>query len=42
MVDAVKKYADVDFDQIHTLEEARAIAKRRAVEFEGRTKRAIS
>ena len=27
MVDAVKKYAGVDFDQIHTLEEARAIAK---------------
>ena len=27
MVDAVKKYADVDFTQINTLEEARAIAK---------------
>ena len=27
MVDAVKKYAGVDFDQIHTLEEARAVGK---------------
>ena len=34
MVDAVKKYANVDFDQIHTLEEARAIAKAHNIEFE--------
>ncbi len=33
MVDAVKKYASVDFDQIHTLEEARAIAKAHNIEF---------
>ena len=36
MVDAVKKYADVDFTQINTLEEARAIAKEKHVEFEER------
>jgi len=34
MVDAVKKYAGVDFDQIKTLEEAQAIAKEKHVEFE--------
>ena len=39
MVDAVKKYAGVDFDQIHTLEEARAVAKEKGVEFEGRHKK---
>jgi len=36
MIDAVKKYADVDFTQINTLEEARAIAKEKHVEFEER------
>ena len=36
MVDAVKKYADVDFTQINTLEEARAIAKEKHVEYEER------
>ena len=36
MVDAVKKYAGVDFNEIHTLEEARAIAKEKHVEFEER------
>ena len=36
MIDAVKKYADVDFTQITTLEEARAIAKEKHVEFEER------
>lgn len=36
MVDAVKKYAGVDFNEIHTLEEARAIAKEKRVEFEDR------
>ena len=36
MVDAVKKYAGVDWNEIHTLEEARAIAKERHVEYEER------
>ncbi len=39
MVEAVKKYAGVDFDEIHTLEEARAIAKEKGVEFEDRHKK---
>ena len=39
MVEAVKKYAGVDFDEIHTLEEARAIAKEKGVEFEARHKK---
>ena len=34
MVDAVKKYAGVDFNEINTIEEARAIAKEKNVEFE--------
>ncbi len=36
MVEAVKKYAGVDWDEIKTLEEARAIAKERHVEYEER------
>ncbi len=39
MVDAVKKYSGVDFNEIHTLEEARAIAKEKGVEFENRHKK---
>ena len=39
MVDAVKKYAGVDFDKITTLEEARAIAKEHHVEYEERHKK---
>lgn len=39
MVEAVKKYAGVDFDQIHTLEEAQAAAKEHHVEFEARHKK---
>ncbi len=39
MVDAVKQYAGVDFDQIHTLEEARAAAKAHHVQFEERHKK---
>ena len=39
MVDAVKKYSGVDFDEIHTLEEARAAAKEHHVEFEERHKK---
>ncbi len=34
MVDAVKKYAGVDFNEIKTIDEARAIAKEKHVEFE--------
>ena len=36
MVDAVKKYAGVDWNEIHTLEEARAVAKEHHVEYEER------
>ena len=36
MLDAVKKYSGVDFNEIHTLEEARAVAKEHHVEYEER------
>ncbi len=36
MVDAVKKYAGVDWNEIHTLEEARTVAKEHHVEYEER------
>ena len=39
MVDAVKKYSGVDFNQIHTLEEARAVAKEKNIAFEERHKK---
>ncbi len=39
MVDAVKKYSGVDFNEIHTLEEARAVAKEHNVAFETRHKK---
>ena len=39
MVEAVKKYAGVDFDKITTLEEARAVAKEHHVEYEERHKK---
>ena len=39
MVDAVKKYTGVDFNEIHTLEEAREAAKAHHVEFEERHKK---
>lgn len=39
MVDAVKKYANVDFNEIQTLEEARAVAKEHHIEYEERHKR---
>ncbi len=39
MVDAVKKYSGVDFNEIHTLEEARAISREKHVEFEERHKK---
>ena len=36
MVEAVKKYSGVDFDEIHTLDEARAIADERKIHYEKR------
>ena len=36
MVDAVKKYANVDFNEIHSTEEAKQIAKEHHIEFEER------
>ena len=39
MIDAIKKYAGVDFDQIRTEEEAKAVARERGVAFEERHKR---
>ena len=39
MVEAVQKYSGVDFNEIHTLEEARAIAREKHVEFEERHKK---
>ena len=39
MTEAVKQYSGVDFDQIHTLEEAREAAKAHHVEFEPRHKK---
>ena len=42
MVDAVKKYAGVDWNEVETLEQARALAKEHHVEFEERHKKEIS
>ena len=39
MLDAVKKYSGVDFNEIHTLEEARAVAKEHHVQYEDRHKK---
>ena len=39
MVDAVKKYANVDFNEIKDLEQARAVAKEHHIEFEERHKK---
>ncbi len=36
MVDAVKKYADIDFNEIHTTEEAKALADKLHIEYEDR------
>lgn len=36
MLDAVKKYAGLDFNEIHTLEEARAVAKEHHIDYEER------
>ncbi len=39
MIDAVKKYAGIDFSEIKTDEEAKALAKEKGIEFEARHKR---
>ena len=39
MKDAVRQYSGVDFDRIHTLEEARAAAKEHHIEYEERHKK---
>ncbi len=39
MLDAVKKYSGVDFNEINTIEEARAVAKEHHVEYEERHKK---
>lgn len=39
MIDAVKKYAGVDWNEVETLEQARALAKEHHVEFEERHKK---
>ena len=39
MVDAVKKYAGVDWNEVHTLKEARELAKQHHVEYEERHKK---
>ena len=39
MNDAIKKYSDVDFEEIKTLEQARALAKEHNIAFEERHKR---
>ena len=39
MLDAVKKYSGVDFNEIKTLEEARAVAKEHKIEYEQRHKK---
>lgn len=36
MLDAVKKYSGVDFNEIHTLEDARTVAKEHHIEYEDR------
>ena len=39
MVEAVQKYAGVDFNEVHTLEEARALADKHHIEYEERHKK---
>ena len=39
MIDAVKKYAGVDWNEVETLEQARALAKEHNIEFEERHKK---
>ena len=39
MVDAVKKYAGIDWNEVETLEQARELAKEHHIEFEERHKK---
>lgn len=39
MVEAIKRYSGIDFDQIETTEEAKALAKEKGIEFEERHSR---
>ena len=39
MVDAVKKYAGIDWNEVETLEQARELAKEHNIEFEERHKK---
>ena len=39
MVDAVKKYANIDFNEIHTTDEAKALADKLHIEYEDRHKK---
>ena len=39
MIDAIKKYAGIDFDQVKTDEEAKALADEHKIEYEARHKR---
>ncbi len=39
MIDAVKKYAGIDFNEIKTTEEAKALAEEKGIEFEDRHKK---
>lgn len=39
MVDAVKKYADIDFNEIHSTEEAKALADKHGIHYEARHKK---
>ena len=39
MVDAVKKFADIDFNEIHTTEEAKALADKLGIHYEDRHKK---
>ena len=39
MIDAIKQYAGIDFDQVKTDEEAKALADQHKIEYEARHKR---
>lgn len=39
MIDAIKKYSGIDFDQVKTDEEAKALAREKGIEYEERHKR---
>lgn len=42
MVEAIKKYSGIDFDQIETTEEAKALAKEKVLSLKSVTQEAIS